>query len=118
MRGASSEVRTLANAVYAQRAEIMKALAHPSRLMIVDALAGGERCVCELQALVGSSMPTVSRHLAQMRNAGIIEGRREGSNIYYRLLCPCVANVFSCIDAMMRSEAERMAEVAEVGVGG
>ncbi len=95
---------------YTSRAEVMKALAHPSRLMMLDALADGEKCVCELQALVGSSMPTVSTHLAQMRNAGIIEGRRDGNQVYYRLLVPCVLKLFACIDAVLVSEAERMAQ--------
>ena len=100
-------------AVYESRAEVMKALAHPSRLMIVDALAEGERCVCELQELVGSTMPTVSRHLSQMKSAGIVEGRREGNQVYYRLLVPCVLKVFPCLDAVLRNEAERMAEALE-----
>ena len=95
---------------YTSRAEVMKALAHPSRLMMLDALADGEKCVCELQALVGSSMPTVSTHLAQMRNAGIIEARRDGNWVYYRLLVPCVLKLFQCIDAVLVSEAERMAQ--------
>ncbi|MFP4249884.1 MAG: ArsR/SmtB family transcription factor [Armatimonadota bacterium] len=99
--------------VYESRAEVMKALAHPSRLVILDALAEGERCVCELQERVGSTMPTVSRHLAQMKNAGIIEGRREGNQVYYRLLVPCVLKVFTCLDAVLRNEAERMAEALE-----
>ncbi|MGC9320010.1 MAG: ArsR/SmtB family transcription factor [Armatimonadota bacterium] len=99
--------------VYEARAEVMKALAHPSRLIIVDALSAGEKCVCELQELVGSSMPTVSRHLSQMKNAGIIEGRRDGNQIYYSLLVPCVLRVFPCIDAVLRNEAERMAEALE-----
>ncbi|MGI5817034.1 MAG: ArsR/SmtB family transcription factor [Armatimonadota bacterium] len=100
-------------AVYESRAEVMKALAHPSRLIIVDALADGERCVCELQELVGSTMPTVSRHLSQMKNAGIVEGRRDGNQVYYRLLVPCVLKVFPCLDAVLRNEAERMAEALE-----
>lgn len=99
---------------YEARAEVMKALAHPSRLIIMDALAEGEKCVCELQELVGSTMPTVSRHLSQMKNAGIIEGRRDGNQIYYRLLVPCVLSVFPCIDRVLQSEAERMAEALEV----
>ena len=108
-------------AAYEQRAEVMKALAHPSRLMIADALADGERCVCELQEIVGSSMPTVSRHLTQMRHAGIIDARREGNQIFYRLKCACVMRVFPCIDEVLRSEAERAAgavQVAEVTPGG
>jgi len=100
-------------AVYEARAEVMKALAHPSRLMMADALAEGEMCVCELQEIVGSTMPTVSRHLAQMKNAGIIEGRREGNQIYYRLLVPCVMRLFGCIDAVLQNERDRAAEAVE-----
>ena len=100
-------------ATYKARAEVMKALAHPSRLIMLDALAEGEKCVCELQELVGSTMPTVSRHLSQMKNAGIVEGRRDGNQIYYKLLVPCVLNVFPCIDRVLHSEAERMAEALE-----
>ncbi len=92
----------------------MKALAHPSRLMMLDALADGERCVCELQEVVGSSMPTVSRHLAQMRNAGIVNARRDGNQVFYHLTCPCVMRMFPCLDAVTRSEAERMAQTVEL----
>ena len=62
----------MANVDYERRAEILKALAHSSRLKILDALAAGDRCVCELQEIVGSSMPTISRHLSQMKAAGIV----------------------------------------------
>ncbi|MBD3293475.1 MAG: metalloregulator ArsR/SmtB family transcription factor [Armatimonadia bacterium] len=98
---------------YEARAEVMKALAHPSRLVIADALAEGEMCVCELQELVGSSMPTVSRHLSQMKNAGIVAGRRDGNQIYYRLLVPCVLRLFDCIDAVLQNERERAAQAVE-----
>jgi DNA-binding transcriptional ArsR family regulator len=99
--------------VYEARAEVMKALAHPSRLMMVDALADREMCVCELQEIVGSSMPTVSRHLAQMKNAGIIDSRRDGNQIYYRLVVPCILHMFGCIDAVLQREHLRAAEVVE-----
>ncbi|MGD9496387.1 MAG: ArsR/SmtB family transcription factor [Armatimonadota bacterium] len=108
-------------AIYKMRAQVMKALAHPSRLMIADALAEGERCVCELQELVGSSMPTVSRHLAQMRSAGIVATRRDGNHIFYRLTCPCVLRMFACVDEVLRADAERLAETvrwAATGAGG
>lgn len=100
-------------ATYECRAEVMKALAHPSRLIMLDALAEGERCVCDLQELVGSSMPTVSRHLAQMRNAGIVATRREGNQIFYSLTCPCIMRVFPCIDEVLRAEHARMAASIE-----
>jgi len=99
--------------VYEARAEVIKALAHPSRLMMADALAKREMCVCELQEIVGSSMPTVSRHLAQMKNVGIIESRRDGNQIYYRLVVPCITRVFECIDAVLVSERERAARTME-----
>ncbi len=89
---------------YELRAEVLKAMAHPARLMMVDALAEGEKCVCELQKLVGSAMPTVSRHLAQMKSAGIIASRRDGNKMYYRLLVPCLTNVFPCIDEALGAE--------------
>lgn len=69
----------------AEQARIFKALGHPSRLLMVDALRDGEKCVCDLQALVGDDMSTVSRHLSVLREAGIVSSEKRGTNIYYRL---------------------------------
>ena len=88
-------------AIYEIRAELLKAVAHPARLMMVDALAEGEKCVCELQELVGSAMPTISRHLDRMKSAGIVAGRRDGNRVYYRLLVPCITKMFPCIDEVL-----------------
>jgi len=83
---------------YKQRAVILKALAHPARLLIVDELGeAGERCVCELTELVGVDMSTVSRHLTQLRNAGIIEDERRGAKVFYKLCFPCLATLFECL---------------------
>ncbi len=89
---------------YEIRAELLKAVAHPARLMMVEALAEGEKCVCELQELVGSAMPTVSQHLAKMKSAGIVAGRRDGNRIYYRLLVPCITKIFPCLDEALRAQ--------------
>ncbi len=97
--------------LYEARAEVFRALAHPSRLQMLEALADRELCVCELQALVGSSLPTVSRHLAQMRAAGLLGCRREGTSVYYRLLTPCLINTLACIDQALRDDSERRAQV-------
>jgi len=91
-------------AIYEIRAELLKAVAHPARLMMVEALAEGEKCVCELQELVGSAMPTVSQHLAKMKSAGIVAGRRDGNRIYYRLLVPCITKIFPCLDEALRAQ--------------
>ncbi|MBN2291606.1 MAG: winged helix-turn-helix transcriptional regulator [Pirellulales bacterium] len=90
------KVKTTAE--YRQRATMLKALAHPTRLLIVDELGeAGERCVCELTELVGADMSTVSRHLAQLRNAGIVEDERRGAKIFYKLRFPCLGKLFECL---------------------
>ncbi len=85
----------------AQRAAVLKALGHPSRLLMVQALADGPRCVCELTALVGSEMSTVSRHLAQLKQVGVLRDRREGTSVYYELRTPCVVEFLRCIDRVV-----------------
>ena len=89
------------NELYKRKAMVVKALAHPSRLMMVDALAEGELCVCDLQRLVGADMSTVSKHLSVMKNAGIVIDRKEGLKVFYRLRVPCVMRFFECIDAVL-----------------
>ena len=81
---------------FKKQASVLRALANESRLMIVDRLSRGECTVGELTRLVGSDQSTVSRHLSTLRAHGIVEGRREGSYVYYRLLTTCVLNFFSC----------------------
>jgi len=80
-----------------KEAGVFKALAHPSRLAIVEALAHGESCVCEFQRLVGSDMSTVSRHLAVLRQAGVIADEKRGQWVYYRLTLPCVQTFLNCL---------------------
>jgi ArsR family transcriptional regulator len=90
-------------AKYESRAKIMKALAHPARLLIVDELTKhGERCVCDLTELVGSDMSTVSRHLSQLREAGIVEDDKRGQMVFYRLRVKCLANLFDCIESVAK----------------
>ncbi|MBM3494891.1 MAG: winged helix-turn-helix transcriptional regulator [Armatimonadetes bacterium] len=86
---------------YKLKAQIIKAMAHPSRLMMIDELAKGERCVCDLQKVVGADMSTVSKHLAVMRNAGIVEDRKAGLQVFYRLRVPCIIQFFGCVEAVM-----------------
>ena len=85
---------------YKAQARIIKALAHPTRLFIVDELSRGERCVCELTDRIGVEMPTVSRHLSQLKNAGLVEDEKRGTQVFYRLRVPCVLNFFKCVQAV------------------
>lgn len=80
----------------AEQARIFKALGHPSRLRMVDALRDGEKCVCDLQALVGDDMSTVSRHLSVLREAGIVFFDKRGTKIYYRLALCCLGTFLHC----------------------
>ena len=88
---------------YEARARIIKAMAHPSRLFIVDELSHGERCVCELTEMIGVDMSTVSRHLSILKNAGIVDDDNRGSTVYYRLKVPCVLDFVKCVESVMRS---------------
>jgi ArsR family transcriptional regulator len=88
-----------------QRAAVFKALGHPSRLQIVEALGGGERCVCELVEVVGAGWSTVSRHLAVLKGAGILEDEKRGLQVYYRLVLPCVSTFIECLDAAKNGAA-------------
>ena len=83
---------------YKTRTDTMKALAHPTRLFIVDFLADGEKCVCEIVEQVGVDISTISKHLLLMKNAGLIESDKRGLNVYYKLACPCISNLFTCLE--------------------
>jgi len=99
------DVKTLAR--YEARAKIFKAMAHPTRLFIVDELArGGEKCVCELTEMIGVDMSTVSRHLAVLKGVGILEDEKRGSMVYYRLRLKCVLSFFDCVESAMKRNAE------------
>jgi DNA-binding transcriptional ArsR family regulator len=73
---------------FARAAEIMRALAHPVRLKIVDTLRGGELCVKGLEEALGVSQSSVSQHLSRLRYAGLIEFERRGHLVCYRLAGP------------------------------
>ena len=88
------------------RAAVMKAMAHPTRLFIIDELSRQERCVCELTKMIGADMSTVSRHLALLRGAGIIDDEKRGAQVFYKLQMPCILNFFDCVETVIRSRAE------------
>jgi len=87
-----------AKTVVKRRANVLKAMGHPSRVRILELLSQGETCVCDIAPVVGSDMSTVSRHLAVLRNAGIIEDEKRGLKVFYKLTTPCVLDFFRCID--------------------
>jgi len=92
--------------LYNARARIIKALAHPTRLFIVDQLSSGEKCVCELTEMIGADTSTVSRHLSILKSSGIIVDDKRGLNVYYTLKTPCVLNFLGCVEGVMQSNLD------------
>lgn len=83
-----------------RRVSVIKALAHPSRLTIAEALQAGPVCVGDLEKRIGADMSTVSKHLSLMRNAGLVTCERRGVQVFYRLTCVCLPDFLRCIDEL------------------
>jgi ArsR family transcriptional regulator len=83
---------------FRRSADVFKALGNPNRLLIVDALGSGERCVADLTKLVGLDMSTVSSHLALLRSVGLVSDERRGTQVFYSLKSRCVLNMFHCLE--------------------
>jgi len=92
--------------LFEKQAEIAKAVAHPLRIAVVNFLKDGEQCVCDIAAHIGAERSNVSRHLAVMVNAGVLEYRKEGLKVIYRLKCVCILDFFSCITVVLKQQAE------------
>lgn len=84
----------------------MKAMAHSSRLLIIDILSKGEKCVCEIVDVVGYDKSTISKHLSVLKNAGIIVDDKRGLNVYYSLRCPCVTEYLDCIEKVIKKNSK------------
>ncbi|MCC6857742.1 MAG: winged helix-turn-helix transcriptional regulator [Bryobacterales bacterium] len=100
---------------YEARARIIKAMAHPTRLFLVDQLSQRERCVCELTEMVGADISTVSKHLSLLKAAGIVTDEKRGTQVFYSLRVPCVLRFFDCVGAVMTSLAEEEREALLAG---
>jgi ArsR family transcriptional regulator len=91
--------------VQKRRVAVFKALAHPSRLYIILRIAEGEACVGDLTAEIGADVSTVSKHLAVLRDAGLVADRREGQNVLYSLACGCILDFIHCVDEVAPPDA-------------
>ena len=88
---------------FERRTNILKAMAHPTRLFILELLKEGRMCVCEINELISADMSTVSKHLSVLKNAGLVSSEKEGLSVYYTLLTPCALNSLECIEAVLCS---------------
>jgi len=93
-----------------ERTNVFKALGHPARLKMVDALGGGELCVCDLVEVAGLQWSTVSRHLAILKAAGVVTDEKRGKQVFYRLSLCCVGEMNRCLDG--KGEGARCAASA------
>ena len=92
---------------YLQLAQLMKTLAHPARLAILDLLHDGEVCVCHLGAALDQRQAYISQQLAQLRAAGLVEDRREGWRIYYHVTQPQVFEIIDAVGHLMGYDRQR-----------
>ncbi|MFW5787641.1 MAG: ArsR/SmtB family transcription factor [Halanaerobiales bacterium] len=94
--------------IYEARADIAKALAHKTRLEIIDILVEkGDKCVCELTELLNVSQSSVSKHLGVLKKASIVDSKKEGLNVTYSLKTHCIKSFFNCIDGILYENLKR-----------
>ena len=91
-------------AVLMAKTKVLKALAHPTRLWMVEQLVGREQCVCELVDGLELDFSTVSKHLLVLKNAGVVSDDKRGKQVFYSLKVPCVLNFMHCIEAVIKGE--------------
>ena len=94
------------------RASAYKALGHPSRLLMVEALRERERCVGELTKLVGADVSTVSKHLSLMKSAGLLTAEKRGLNVFYHLCDNCLDELAKHVGTLCGTRVKRERRVS------
>lgn len=90
---------------YESQAQLLKVLTHPVRLAILNILRDGEHCVCHMEAYLGFRQAYISQQLMVLREAGLIQDRRDGWNVFYRVADPRVFAVLDAVEQMVAPEA-------------
>ncbi len=88
-------------------ADILKALGHPIRVQILDALSQGDQCVNDLRVLTPVCQPTLSRHLAWLKRVGLVTERRAGPRVVHHLACPDILQAIASSEAVIRTLKRR-----------
>jgi ArsR family transcriptional regulator, arsenate/arsenite/antimonite-responsive transcriptional repressor len=89
------------------RVKIIKAMAHPVRLMVIEFLRGGERLFSEIFNLFQLDKSTISKHLLVLKEAGVVSSRKTGAETIYKLEVPCVADFFSCASVVIENNIKK-----------
>jgi ArsR family transcriptional regulator, arsenate/arsenite/antimonite-responsive transcriptional repressor len=92
-------------------AKVIKAIAHPSRLFIIEELNKKERCVGELTEMIGADASTVSKHLSVLKNAGLVAIEKRGNSIFYQLRVPCIMQFIGCVEDVLSNNAKEHIEI-------
>ncbi|MCK4600967.1 MAG: winged helix-turn-helix transcriptional regulator [Phycisphaerae bacterium] len=96
-----------AKKLYEMKAQVLAAAAHPIRLAIIDFLRDSERCVCDISAHLAAGRSNVSRHLGVMLKAGVLDCRKDGLKMFYRLKTPCLVGFLNCVTEVLRKRIEQ-----------
>lgn len=104
---------TKEKALIEAKANILKALGHPTRLWMAEQLANGEKCVCELAENIDADFSTISKHLTILKQAGVVVDEKRGKQVYYTLKVPCILNFMPCIEAVLQATAQTHIELLE-----
>lgn len=96
------------------RAKILAALSDPTRLELLEFLAGGERCVCEILPAFSRSQSTISKHLSILYEAGILERRIDGKRTLYSIRDPHVFDLIRTVDGMALQQISELAEAGRI----
>jgi ArsR family transcriptional regulator len=105
------KMKSLITPQYEARAKIIKAMAHPSRLFIIEELSKQERCVGELTEMICADASTVSKHLSVLKNAGLVSDEKRGNSIYYTLRCTCIMDFIGCVEDVLSANAKEHANI-------
>jgi len=95
------------------KANILKALGHPTRLWMAEQLVSGEKCVCELAENINADFSTISKHLTVLKQAGVVIDEKRGKQVYYRLKVPCILQFMPCIEAVLQASLQTQIAMLE-----
>ena len=113
IRGLEVPVETSRTNWFEARARVLKALANQNRLILLDELSRGEKCVAELTKMVGLDMSTISKHLSILKAVGLVQDERRGAQVFYSLAAPCVLGFFDCVESVLQAQVQRRIQLGE-----
>lgn len=112
---ARKTVTLMHDARYKAEAEIFQALAHPVRLQLLDFLAEGPRCACEIEPGFSLDQSTISRHLIVLKKAGLVQARREGVRVIYKLSDRRIQRIRELVQSLIADQVRKQATILAQG---